>query len=62
MEEEFTTKMHAELLGTEMSDEELRTADVYGAIRRGESLEKALKRNRMTKKEYEKNLKSYILN
>lgn len=61
MEEEFTTKMHAELLGEEMTDEELRTADVYGAVRRGESLSKALMRNSMTKEEYDKNIKKCIL-
>lgn len=62
MEEEFTTKMHAELLGNEMSKEELYTCAIYGAVRRGEPLAKALQRYKMTREEYEKNVKKYILN
>lgn len=62
MEEEFTTRMHEELIGEEMSKEELKTCDIFGAVRRGEPLSKALERNRMTRDDYEKNVKKYILN
>lgn len=54
--------MHAELLGNEMSKEELYTCAIYGAVRRGEPLAKALQRYKMTREEYEKNVKKYILN
>jgi len=56
MTDEFTTKMHAELLGDEIPYEDLLILAVYGATQRGISLEEALKKYGISKEEYENNI------
>lgn len=61
MKEELTTKMHAEFFGDEYTAEEWAAMDVFGALRRGEPLEDALKRNNLTAKRYEELCKDLSL-
>lgn len=56
MKEEFTTEMHAELIGKEVSNFDLKVMGVYGAVARGVSIEEALKRYGITREQYEKNI------
>lgn len=56
MKEEFTTEMHAELIGKEVSNFDLKVMGVYGAVARGVSIEEALKRYELTLEQYEKNI------
>ena len=56
MKEEFTTEMHAELIGKEISNFDLKVMGVYGAVARGVVIEEALKRYELTFEQYEKNI------
>lgn len=52
LKEELTTAMHSELLGNDIPVLDLRVMSVYGSIRQGMPLEKALTQYRMTEKQY----------
>ena len=52
MKEELTTKMHAEFFGDEYTPEEWSAMAVFGALRRGASLEDALAKNNLTETRY----------
>lgn len=56
MKEEFTTKMHSELLGDEISNLDLRIMAIYGATGRGVSLNEALKKYDVSREVYDKNI------
>ena len=56
MKEEFTTEMHAELIGKEISNFDLKVMGGYGAVARGVAIEEALKRFELTFEQYEKNI------
>lgn len=56
MKEEFTTKMHSELLGDEISNLDLRIMGIYGATGRGVSLNEALKKYDVSREVYDKNI------
>ncbi|QIK58818.1 hypothetical protein G7050_02745 [Dysgonomonas sp. HDW5A] len=56
MKEEFTTKMHSELLGDEISNLDLRIMGIYGATGRGVSLNEALKKYDVSREIYDKNI------
>lgn len=60
MEDEFTTKMHAELLGDEIPYKDLLICSVYGATKRGISLDDALKIHGISKEEYEQNIERVL--
>jgi len=60
MNEELTTKMHAEFLGDEISDQELNVMGVYGALRRGVPIDEALKKYGLTQDEYNKGVEKYL--
>lgn len=56
MQEELTTKMHAEFIGDDISDLDLRIMAVYGAISRGTEKESALREYGLTEQEYNENI------
>lgn len=56
MKEEFTTKMHSELLGDEISNLDLRIMGIYAATGRGISLNEALKKYDVSREVYDKNI------
>lgn len=56
MKDELTTAMHAEFLGDEINDFDLRIMSVYGAISRGILKQKALEEYNLTESEYDKNV------
>lgn len=56
LKEEFTTAMHSELIGDEISVFDLRVMSVYGAVNKGIPLDKALSQYRMTEKQYLDNI------
>lgn len=58
--DELTTKMHAEFLGDEISEFDLRVMDVRGQISRGFDKAKALKENGLTEKEYDDNIERVL--
>lgn len=60
MKEEFTTEMHAELIGKEVSNFDLKVMGVYGAVARGVALTDALKRYEITREQYEKNIERVL--
>lgn len=60
MKDEFTTKMHAELLGDEISYKDLLVMSVFGATQKGDSLDKALKEYNISKEEYEQNIERVL--
>lgn len=60
MKEEFTTKMHSELLGDEVSDLDLRLMGVYGATGRGVPFNEALKKYNITKDIYDENIERVL--
>ena len=55
-QDELTTDMHSELLGDEIPKLDLYVMGVYGAMRRGASLEEALEKYGLTREEYEANV------
>lgn len=60
IKEEFTTAMHAELLGDEFDAFELSIMDIYGAIKRGIPKEEALKKHNMPEEIYDANVERVI--
>lgn len=52
MEEELSTQMHAEFFGDEYTKEEWSAMGVFGALRRGISLEDALAQYGLTECQY----------
>lgn len=60
MRDEFTTKMHGELLGDEVTPEELRTMGIYGAQVRGVPIGEVLRKYKVTQEEYEANYRKYL--
>lgn len=60
MKEEFTTKMHEELIGKEICHADLKIMGVFGAIKRGISIKDACDKYGMTVKFYNDNYKSVI--
>jgi hypothetical protein len=56
MKEELTTKMHAEFIGDEIPDLDLKIMAVYGAMARGVKKESALREYGLTDKEYRENI------
>lgn len=55
MAEELTTKMHEELIGGEISPLDLRVMAVFGAIKRGQDKQAALRENDITEADYDAN-------
>lgn len=53
MKEEFTTRMHSELLEGEMPLSELKLWAVFGALKQGKSKAEACAKERMTVEEWE---------
>lgn len=62
MKEEFTTKMHSELIGKEISESDFKIMGIFGAIRRGFSLQEACKKYDVDENYYLKNYKRVIFN
>lgn len=60
MKEEFTTAMHAELLGEEISLYDLRVLSVYGAMTRGFNKTAALAKYKLTEEEYDNNIERVL--
>lgn len=58
--EELTTDMHAEFIGKEIPKLDLYVMGVYGALRRGLSLEDALARYGLSRKEYNDNIERVL--
>lgn len=58
--EELTTKMHAEFIGDEINDFDLRIMAVYGAVARGEILSQALCKYSLTDEEYNHNIERVL--
>jgi hypothetical protein len=56
----YTTEMHAELIGKEISIFDLKVMGVYGAVARGVALADALKRYKLTREQYEKNIERVL--
>ena len=54
MKEELTTSMHYELLKDEVSEDDIVIWGVYGAIRRGMTVEEACKKYNISVEHYEK--------
>lgn len=54
MKEELTTEMHAELLESEMTRQELRIWSIFGAIKQGMPKAKACKKHGISVEEYDK--------
>lgn len=52
MQDELTTKMHAEFFGDEYTEEEWSAMAVFGALRRGIPLADALASNGLTEARY----------
>jgi len=60
MKEELTTAMHAEFLGDEVTEIELRVWDIYGSVNRGIPLSEALKKNGIPEDDYLKYKYKYL--
>lgn len=60
MKEELTTDMHSEFIGSEIPKLDLYVMSVYGAVRRGSTLEEALKKHGLTSEVYEANIKRVL--
>jgi hypothetical protein len=60
MKEEFTTAMHAELIGKEISSYALNILGAYGAMSRGINKQTALKKYKLTEEEYEDNIERIL--
>ncbi len=60
MEEEFTTKMHAELLDREITSYDLNIMGAYGAIARGINKQDALVKYKLTEEEYDNNIERIL--
>lgn len=60
MKEELTTKMHEELIGKEITKNDLKIMGVHGAIKRGFSLEEACRRYKISVETYKENYKDII--
>ena len=60
MKEEFTTAMHEELIGKEISHRDLLVAGVFGAIRRGIPKKEALKKYGISEDFYDSNIKRVL--
>lgn len=60
MKEELTTKMHAEFLGDEVTDLELKVMGVYGAVNRKVPLDDALKEYGLSKEQYEEGVEKFL--
>lgn len=60
MKDELTLEMHAELIGDEIPLFDLKVMGVYGRIRRGKTLDEALKRYGLTADEYHNNIKRVL--
>lgn len=58
--EELTTEMHSEFIGKEIPKLDLYVMGVYGALRRGMSLEDALKKYGLTREQYEANVERVL--
>ena len=56
MKEEVTTAMHEELIGIEVSHNDLQVMSVYGMINKGVPKQKALKEHKMSEKYYDANI------
>ena len=56
MIDEFTTEMHEELIGMEVSHNDLQVMSVYGMINQGVPKQKALKEHKMSEKYYDANI------
>lgn len=54
-QEELTTDMHSEFIGSEIPKLDLYVMGVYGAVGRGLPLEDALKKYGLTREQYEAN-------
>lgn len=58
--EELTTEMHSEFIGKEIPKLDLYVMGVFGAMRRGYSLEEALERYGLTREQYEANIERVL--
>ena len=61
MKEEFTTAMHEELIGTEMSHFDLMVFAAAGAMDRGLSKAQALEKYGLTEQEFDDNIERVLL-
>ena len=60
MKEEFTTTMHEEMLGDEVSHEDIMVMDVYGAIKQGIPKDQALKEAGISERFYGNNIRRVL--
>ncbi len=60
MKEEFTTAMHEELLGQEMSHKDIMVMAVFACLKRGEDIEDACRKHGISAPFYRENWKRVI--